>query len=62
MIMCIMGLLVEFGCKVIKSCPRDPLTRQLAEAAKIEGHTGNSVNDKNEWQRPASIRVRGERS
>ena len=29
------GVLVEFGCKVIKSCPRDPLTRQLVEAAKI---------------------------
>ena len=39
------GVLVEFGCKVIKSCPRDPLTRQLVEAAKIDGHTGMSGRD-----------------
>ena len=45
---------------MLKSCPGDPLTRQLSEAKRIDEYVGVSLNDKNEWQRPASIRVRGE--
>ena len=44
---------IVHGCKVIKSCPGYPLTRQLMEAAKIDGYTGMSINDKNDWQRQA---------
>ena len=53
---------VRFGCAVVAKCPGDALTRQLKEAVLIEQHEGLSLNDKNEWQRPASISVRGERS
>ena len=46
---------VRFGCAVVAKCPGDALTRQLKEAVLIEQHEGLSLNDKNEWQRPASI-------
>ena len=54
------GRIAEFASQVLKSCPGDPLTRQLSEAKRIDEYVGVSLNDKNEWQRPASIRVRGE--
>ena len=55
------GVPFDFACEVVKKYPGDPLSRQLKEAAKIEDHKGISMNDKREWVRPASIRVRGER-
>ena len=51
----------QFGYEVINKYPGDPLTRQLQEAFKITNHVGISLNDKEEWVRPAHIRVRGER-
>ena len=51
---------VQFGYEVISRHPGDALTRQLEEAFKISSHVGISLNDKDEWVRPASIRVRGE--
>ena len=54
------GRMAEFASRVVKCCPGDPLTRQLSEAKRIDEYIGMSMNDKNEWQRPASLRVRGE--
>ena len=51
----------QFRYEVINKYPGDPLTRQLQEAFKITNHVGTSLNDKEEWVRPAHIRVRGER-
>ena len=51
---------VQFGYEVISRHPGDALTRQLEEVFKISSHIGISLNDKDEWVRPASIRVRGE--
>ena len=56
------GIPFDFACEVVRKCPCDPLSRQLQEAAHIEGHIGVSMNDKREWVRPATIRVRGERA
>ena len=42
--------------------PGDALTRQLDEAGKIVSHEGISLNEKDEWVRPAYVRVRGERA
>ena len=56
------GMPFDFACEVVKKYPGDPLSRQLKEAVMIENHKGISMNDKQEWVRPASIRVRGERS
>ena len=56
------GIPFDFASEVVRKCPRDPLSRQLQEAANIEGHEGVSMNDKREWVRPASISVRGERA
>ena len=53
---------VLFGCEVVRRYPGDALTRQLDEAAKIYCHEGVSLNDKDEWVRPAYVRVRGERA
>ena len=53
---------VLFGCEVVKRYPGDALTRQLDEAAQIYCHEGVSLNDKDEWVRPAYVRVRGERA
>ena len=53
---------VKFGCSVVARFPGDALTRQLKEAVLFENHEGISLNDKNEWVRPAFIKVRGERS
>ena len=53
---------VKFGCSVVARFPGDALTRQVKEAVLIENHEGISLNDKNEWVRPAFIKVRGERS
>ena len=52
---------IEFGCEVVRRYPGDPLSRQLDEAFRIFNHEGISLNDKDEWIRPAHIRVRGER-
>ena len=51
---------VEFGYRVVRKYPGDPLSRQLKEAALIVNHPGISMNDKKEWVRPAHIGVRGE--
>ena len=56
------GVFVKFGCSVVKTFPGDPLSRQLKEAILIDSHAGPSMNDKGEWVRPASIRIRAERS
>ena len=56
------GVFVQFGCAVVKTFPGDPLSRQLKEAILIDSHAGPSMNDKGEWVRPASIRIRAERS
>ena len=56
------GQLVKFGYSVVKSFPGDPLSRQLKEATLIDSHKGPSMNDKREWVRPASVRIRAERS
>ena len=56
------GVIVQFGCAVVKTFPGDPLSRQLKEAILIDSHAGPSMNDKGEWVRPASIRIRAERS
>ena len=53
------GVPFNFACEVFKRYPGDPLSCQLKEA---EEHKGISMNDKQEWLRPASIRVRGEKS
>ena len=50
------GERVEFACKVTRVF-MDPLTRQLEEAMRIRGETGVSLNDKDEWVRPAGVRV-----
>ena len=52
---------VEFGYEVLSQHPGNPLTRQLEEAYKISNYVGNSLNDKDEWVRPAHIRIRGEK-
>ena len=52
---------VTFGCSVVRRYPGDALSRQLKEAALIMGNTGGTMNDKNEWVRPAHIGVRGDR-
>ena len=52
----------QFGFEVLRRYPGDALTRQLDEACKIITHEGISLNDKDEWVRPAYIRVRGERA
>ena len=52
---------VEFGYEVLSQHPGNPLTRQLEEAFKISNYVGNSLNDKDEWVRPAHIRIRGEK-
>ena len=36
------------------------LSRQLKESILIVNYTGMTMNDKNEWVRPAHIGVRGE--
>ena len=56
------GVFVKFGCAVVKTFPCDPLSRQLKEAVLIDSHSGPSMNDKREWVRPASVRIRAERS
>ena len=52
----------QFGCEVVRRYPGDALTRQLDEAGKIVSHEGISLNEKDEWVRPAYVRVRGERA
>ena len=47
---------------MVRRYPGDALTRQLDEAAEIYCHEGVSLNDKDEWVRPAYVRVRGERA
>ena len=47
---------MDFKCKVTRVF-RDPLTRQLEEAMRIAGETGILMNDKDEWVRPAGVRV-----
>ena len=56
------GRFVKFGFAVVKAFPRDPLSRQLKEALLIDAHQGPSMNDKREWVRPASVKIRAERS
>ena len=50
---------ITFGCSVVKKYPGDALSRQLREAVLIVNNTGMSLNDKNEWVRPAHVGVRG---
>ena len=56
------GTLVDFGYEVVKTFPLNPLSRQLKEACLIDQHNGVKMNDKREWVRPASVRIRVERS
>ena len=50
---------VPFASKVIRVF-KDPLKRQLEEAYRIRNESGVSLNDKNEWMRPAGVRVLAE--
>ena len=52
---------VEYGCRVTGTFGRDILARQLDEALRIEEEWGVSLNDKNEWIRPAGYTVNIER-
>ena len=56
------GRFVKFGFLLVKTFPGDPLSRQLKEALLIDAHQGPSMNDKREWVRPASVKIRAERS
>ena len=55
------GELVEFGASVVRKFQRDPLGRQLDEAARIQNHRGIIMNQKSEWVRPAGFSIRAER-
>ena len=48
---------VEFKYEIVSVHTGDPLARQLKEAQNIEagGLTEYSMNDKNEWMRPAGL-------
>ena len=54
------GEMVQFGYEVKKTFPA--LLRQLKEALLIDDHVGPRMNDKREWVRPASVRLRAERA
>ena len=56
------GQFVDFCYSVVKTFPGDPLSRQLQEAILIDSHDGPSMNDKREFVRPASVKIRVERS
>ena len=56
------GEFIDFSYSVVKTFPGDPLSRQLKEAMLIDDHSGPSMNDKREFVRPASIRIRAEQS
>ena len=45
----------QFGYEVIDEYPGETLTRQLQEAFKIINHVDISLNDKEEWVRPAHL-------
>ena len=47
----------EFGFDVIRTFKSDVLARQLEEGMRIENCTGVSMNDQNEWQAPAVVKV-----
>ena len=49
------GQLVKFGFEVTCQFKNDPLARQLDEAKRIQEETGELLNDKNEWVRPAGL-------
>ena len=53
------GEIVPFASKVTRVF-KDPLKRQLEEAYRIRNEPGVSLNDKNEWMRPAGVRVLAE--
>ena len=54
--------IVDFGYSVVKMFPGDPLSRQLKDAVLIVNHCGPSMDDQREFVRPASVRLRAERS
>ena len=54
--------MVQFGYEVKKTFPGNALSRQLKEALLIDDHVGPRMNDKREWVRPASVRLRAERA
>ena len=56
------GQFIDFSYSVVKTFPGDPLSRQLQEAILIDSHSGPSMNDKREFVRPASVKIRVERS
>ena len=51
--------MVQFGYEVKKTFQ---LSRQLKEALLIDDHVGPRMNDRREWVRPASVRLRAERA
>ena len=56
------GEMVQFGYEVKKTYPGSALSRQLKEALFIDDHVGPRMNDRREWVRPASVRLRAERA
>ena len=56
------GEMVQFGYEVKKTYPGNALSRQLKEALLIDDHVGPRMNDRREWVRPASVRLRAERA
>ena len=54
------GQAVKFECKVT-GVFKDPLSRQLDEALRIQREDGLTLNDKYEWIRPAGHRMVAEK-
>ena len=52
------GEMVQFGYEVKKTYPRNALSRQLKEALLIDDHVGPRMNDRREWVRLASVRLK----